>query len=389
MVKLKNILSAAVFSLAVSSPVFSSGEGTSAAKFLKADTGARASAMGGAFTAVSDDSDAINYNPAGLAGLKASQAMLTHNEWLSGFKQENLSFARPVRHGAFGIGLTYFHSGGIDETDMSGSYTGGSFDQTDMALTAGYGFRASRNLFLGFSGKAIRESLAGHSATGFAADGGALYTMSNLRLGASVRNVGSSIKLYEDAFPLPLTIRGGAAYNFGGWLVSAEAEKPRDGKMALKAGTELVMDFMSENAFSLRAGYVSGRDENTGPGFTGGVGIRFSKLMFDYAFSPFGDLGNSHRFSLVVNFGGTVSRSDDDDVRIEDSEIVKPAAAVPVSERASVPPPAVSEPATIVNDSKPAVKSGSNDGVVKQHCIDSCVSQADNVEACITACSEK
>jgi hypothetical protein len=43
---------------------------TSGADFLKIDSGARSQGMGGAFTAVADDVNALTWNPAGIAFLK-------------------------------------------------------------------------------------------------------------------------------------------------------------------------------------------------------------------------------------------------------------------------------------------------------------------------------
>ena len=39
-----------------------------------------------------------------------------------------------------------------------------------------------------------------------------------------------------------------------------------------------------------------------GSGLTAGFGFRISSLNVDYAFVPYGDLGNAHRFSLSYNF---------------------------------------------------------------------------------------
>ncbi len=158
---MKNIIGGLTLLGLLSAPGFAGGAGTSSAKFLKADSGARASAMGGAFTAVADDADAVNYNPAGMVFVHRDQIYFTHNEWISGFKQENLSFVHNAgKRGAFGAGVVYFHSGDIDSTDMSGSYTGDKFSQSDMAASLNYGYRYNDKLSLGAGLKVIRESRA-------------------------------------------------------------------------------------------------------------------------------------------------------------------------------------------------------------------------------------
>lgn len=301
---MKNIIGGLTLLGLLSAPGFAGGAGTSSAKFLKADSGARASAMGGAFTAVADDADAVNYNPAGMVFARRDQIYFTHNEWISGFKQENLSFVHNAgKRGAFGAGVVYFHSGDIDSTDMSGSYTGDKFSQSDMAASLNYGYRYNDKLSLGAGLKVIRESLHSHSAMSAALDAGALYTMGDWRFGAAIRNLGPGLKLYEESFPLPFTIRGGAAYFMDSALVSAEFEKARDAGLVLKFGGEYRIAFRQTDELALRLGYSGGRDEDTGSGFTGGIGFKVSNYVFDYSFSPFGELGNAHRLSFGMEFG--------------------------------------------------------------------------------------
>ena len=47
--------------------LYASGPGTTGAEFLKIRIGARASALAGAFTAISDDVNGLFWNPAGLS----------------------------------------------------------------------------------------------------------------------------------------------------------------------------------------------------------------------------------------------------------------------------------------------------------------------------------
>ena len=52
--------------------------GTTAAKFLSVGIGARANAMGSAFTSVANDASALYWNPAGTADLSKYEAMFTY-----------------------------------------------------------------------------------------------------------------------------------------------------------------------------------------------------------------------------------------------------------------------------------------------------------------------
>src|SRR5262245_48859985 len=55
--------------------------GTVGVQFLKIGVGARAAAMGEAFTPVADDATALYWNPAGIARIEGNQVSLNHASW--------------------------------------------------------------------------------------------------------------------------------------------------------------------------------------------------------------------------------------------------------------------------------------------------------------------
>ena len=58
--------------------------------------GSRPLSMGGAFTAVADDANAITWNPAGLPGLRRTEFTSTYAElYAMGINQSYLGFVRP------------------------------------------------------------------------------------------------------------------------------------------------------------------------------------------------------------------------------------------------------------------------------------------------------
>lgn len=95
--------------LAAAAGVHASGQGTSAADFLKIPAGARGTALGGALTAASDDQDAVFYNPAGLAQAGTPEVSYTYNNYFSGISQQWLAAAYPAASGVFGLGLNYLN----------------------------------------------------------------------------------------------------------------------------------------------------------------------------------------------------------------------------------------------------------------------------------------
>jgi len=64
------------------------------------------------------------------------------------------------------------------------------------------------------------------------------------------------------------------------------------------------MEYHPVSILALRAGYKTMKNPDLGglTGVSGGMGINLGKFNFDYSFTPFGDLGISHRVSLLIRF---------------------------------------------------------------------------------------
>ncbi|GAG58644.1 unnamed protein product, partial [marine sediment metagenome] len=60
-------------------------------------------------------------------------------------------------------------------------------------------------------------------------------------------------------------------------------------------------EYWVTNIMALRVGYRTGPADE-GSGLTVGAGFRAGRILLDYAFVPYGDLGNTHRISLGMKF---------------------------------------------------------------------------------------
>lgn len=292
--------------------------GSTSAAFLKMGVGARAVAMGGAFTAVPGDPFALYWNPAGLAytGGRKSAAFF-HNEYFQGLGQEFLAYTSPSGKGGFGLGLNYFYApddierrSGLYEADPLApiSPVEGHFGAYDLALSAGYGREYSPGRAYGASVKIIRQSVDKEVGTSAAVDLGLLRRFSwrgaDYTAGFSVLNLGPGIKFVSRTYDLPLVFKAGVSRRLdNGALVAFEADKPVDNYASFILGLEYPLT----ERLALRSGYryrLYGNELGAWSGFSAGAGVFFDKLVFDYAFTPFGVLGNSHRFSVSMRFGG-------------------------------------------------------------------------------------
>lgn len=289
---------------------------SSAAQFLKLGFGARALGLGESVVAVRDDISNLYYNPAGLAGREAGREIMVSHSWhIQDMGLSQLGYANK----RFAASFIYFSAGDLEGRDANGGLTS-NFTAEDFALSAGYGFK-----LLGFNAganaKLIRQRIKNSAANAVAADFGVMYAFADspFKFGASLANLGTKIKFEDEGYPLPLVIRLGFSADFMGkvpLLACAEMDFPNDSKGVLRLGLE----YGGFENLALRAGYktVSSDDRDAvlgtnlgGGGSSGvsnlygffmGVGFKFKSASLDYALLPYGELGNSHRFSVGMKF---------------------------------------------------------------------------------------
>ncbi len=281
--------------------------GTSGFLFLRLGNGARAGAMGEAFTAVADDATGIYYNPAGMAGADGVDLNVTHSEWLMDVRFEQVSVVNEMLGGAVGLNFTGVYYGDMDRyPDYPALVPDGTFSPYDMSLAAGYAMDVLPNLSAGVTAKLIYEKIDFESATGWAVDVGIVHRsmIEGLTLAASMLNFGPQAKFVVEKFYPPFQMRGGAAYRYdapwlkGNVILASDAVFPNDGTAKLHMG----MEYNYRRLASVRAGYKSNYQVQ-GPTF--GFGVAYRSLRFDYAYMPMEfDLGDSHRFSINVSSPG-------------------------------------------------------------------------------------
>ena len=70
------------------------GSAATSANFLRIPVWVRETALGGTFSAVSDNSNAVYYNPVGLGLIERTEVSFTYNKYLEGIAQLFLSLAK-------------------------------------------------------------------------------------------------------------------------------------------------------------------------------------------------------------------------------------------------------------------------------------------------------
>lgn len=307
---------------------FSSGsKGTSGAQFLKIGPGARPAGMGEAFSAVSDDIHGLYYNPAGLASLRHVEFGGMHNEYFQSLDYNFGAVAVPLARfrrtleevtpessgGVLGLAIYNLSANDIQRRGLSDSnIPTGTFGASDTAYALSYARRVGRGLSAGITGKAILQKIDDESASAFALDAGALYRKEDCTgfasgacaLSAGLRNLGTRPKFVSTADPLPLLVYVGGSYRaFHRLTLAVDVTAPRDNTQQVAAGLELTHPFTEAFNASLRGGYYT---QNTDPsglaGVSLGAGLGYKNLSFDFAWVPFGELGNTFRYSLLLKF---------------------------------------------------------------------------------------
>ena len=261
--------------------------------------------MGSAYTALATDAYSPIWNPAGLGFVESPQLAAQHLSYLESVNYEQASYAQPLGHGrSLGAALQYLGSGDIVGTGPYGA-PAGNFSSHFVASSLAFGQALSDHLALGLTGKWINAKISDVSANDYAFDLGALYHPTNpLALAATLTNVGNKLQFLNEGDSLPMTVHVGAAYRVSKpWLVSTEGVMPIHEPASGRAGIE----WSPLEMFSLRAGYRSDslKELSALAGFSTGVGLRFWGQEFSYAWVPYGDLGDTQYFSLLLKFGGT------------------------------------------------------------------------------------
>jgi hypothetical protein len=183
--------------------------GSGGAAFLKKGVGARALALGGAYTSLADDASSIYWNPAGLARVQDYSVSLmgasgSSNEWegLSDMTPSHnfVAVSVPLSKVAdsfktlvFAIGYINSTFKNVSKSDEDGIY--GHFDDTQNAVFLSLSapmWEGNTNLYAGVTFKYVMEKMegiGGGSASGYDVDAGLIYNVfDTLNFGVFISN---------------------------------------------------------------------------------------------------------------------------------------------------------------------------------------------------------
>ena len=259
--------------------------------------GTRPLSMGGAFVAVSDDANAITWNPAGLPGLRRTEFTSTYTDlYAMGITQSYLGFVRPFSD-RIALGLDW-SSVGFDDDELNYS---------ENKLNFAVGIQPHKLFSFGFTLKYLmRDMLLDEASfgksTGIGTDAGLLIQpLKNLKLGLGFYDLGGTSVSYKDKKSetiLAQAFRLGISYMpINGLTIAADFGD------RFHFGAEYIL----ASKLSFRAGVqqdLSGDEKIMVPSL--GVSLKFKSLIAEYGYESHPYLNPTHRISIALQFSPAV-----------------------------------------------------------------------------------
>lgn len=327
---------------------------TRAANFLSIGVGARAQALGGAGTVMSDGVHALYWNTASISRIEGFSAGMSYTPLYgnSGIDHLFIGTTLPFLNGALGLSLISLTSGDIPRTSeriVSGTnpVLGPTFEWRSTAIGVHYAAMITDRMALGGAIKFISEGIDGAKADWVGGDLSVHFVTGlwGTTLAASLLNVGSesnfegdlvevNISAADEIFPTQEDVRVGAStralqlptvFHFAvktdltGTPDALFGTDPRHrftavGELADAIDDAIQPSFGFEYSYNnfvfARAGKRwfnhdrAGWETSDGLSFGGGVRVPVAgrHLAFDYAYTGFGLLDNVQVFSFEYGF---------------------------------------------------------------------------------------
>jgi len=296
--------------------------GTTSFQFLKIMMSARASALGGAFSAVGNNSEALYWNPAGITRVGLLDVSAGYADWFLDAAHYSFAAAYNIEGiGTFGLHGIFTDVGKIEVTTVSAlgfigetynpGLTGETYSPKSYVVGLSYASNLTDKFSFGITAKYVKEDLVYESTDAVVFDGGLIFSTGfrSLEVAASIVHFGPDVKFIDKSYPLPQTFNIGiSGYLFSPGdhligeiadnriLVSYDLSQPRDFEQQHNVGIE----YSFNNLFFLRGGYKFNNDQE---GISAGAGILFQNYRIDYSYNDYGTyLNEVHKFTVGFEF---------------------------------------------------------------------------------------
>jgi hypothetical protein len=282
--------------------------GSAGFAMLKLGMSGRGLAMGDATGATVDNASSLLSNPAAALSFSPSEVkadlVFSHRSWIQDVKTEYLAGSVPIGRGKMLSAMVTTTTISGTEARLRPGPADNTFDSRE--LIAGFAFttRLEDDLNIGVALKYMYQRIYVDDASGVACDLGLLWNspIEGLRIGVSGMNLGRMSPLVSERTVLPSLLRVGGSFDVIAPAESFSCTVAADGIRALAEGNtyaNLGGELGFQKTLFARAGYQLG---SASRGLSAGVGVRYGKFHFDYAYSHLAlDLGNGATFSVGLN----------------------------------------------------------------------------------------
>lgn len=282
-------------------------------KFSTIGTGAAAAGMGNAYLGASVDSVAIFWNPAGLANMKKKETewnmFFSHNMWLMTTNIDSISVAKNIKNiGVFAAALSYFGTGDMETYGLDYASNpvnlGGTFSAYTVMASVAYANTLDRDIDYGIVAKYFYDCIAASPDHAFAFDLGLRYFFSPLKglsFNLAAKNFGG--QLGGDTMDKEVSFGILYATEIEKWGLTAAYDLV--GKVRNTALHRIGIEIKTPYFATLRAGYFTDNTliENGFKNISFGLGVNIdNRYTIDFAFEPYGDLGNAYKTSFGADF---------------------------------------------------------------------------------------
>jgi tetratricopeptide (TPR) repeat protein len=265
--------------------------------------GSRALGMGGGFTSLANDGSGIYYNPAGLPDVDYQQFSFMHATLFEGTIFDVATWAYPVTKRT-GFGAGFMRAGSGDLIRRENFVDVGRFDYSTWQFLLSYGRRLEQNISIGVSLKIVNQKIGEFSDYGIGGDlGFKMELQKHVSLGLAMHDlVPPRLKLDSASETMPVSVVGGFSVHDVrlsraiAMTTTFDLERTERRAARVHAGGE----FTFWRDYAIRCGYD--RDN-----LAFGAGVTRGRLRIDYAYKLIDQLENSHRFTLSLLVGESMS----------------------------------------------------------------------------------
>ena len=273
-------------------------------KFLAMQVSPRAAALSGAGVADPGRVSEISRNPLAMSVANDAKFGLSQVIFGNGGADNFVSayYGLPIgKKYTLGLAVDFLGYDNIEGRDENGLKTS-EYGSYAWSLLAGFGSR-SKVFNWAASARFATQTIDDETGYLFSVDGGGSFRVNQyLSFGANFTNLGFASKYESEKEAAPLALQAGVTGFIpilDRWMVhlSVDAYRRADTKAQVLIGGELVYFDM----LSFRMGYAIRPD--TEDAISGGLGVTFGMIVFDYAYSPRPAFeGGNHYIAVGVKF---------------------------------------------------------------------------------------